>query len=74
MVRVLDKDGAQIELKDDDDAMDTFNLARMDADNDRDRYVADDAEIEESGFAIADIEEAAEQAGYSDADDDLLDI
>ena len=34
----------------------------------------DDAEIEESGFAIADIEEAAEQAGYSDADDDLLDI
>ena len=73
-IQVLDKDGQQIELKDDEDAMDTFNLARMDADNDRDRYVADDAEIEESGFAIADAEEAASGAAYSDAGDDLLDI
>ena len=73
-IQVLDKDGQQIELKDDDDAMDTFNLARMDADNDRDRYVADDAEIEESGFAIADAEEAASGAAYSGAGDDLLDI
>ena len=74
-IQVLDQDGNQIELKDDEDAMDTFNLARMDADNDRDRYVADDAEIEESGFAIADAEEAAREAGYSDmGGDDLLDI
>ena len=30
-VQVLDRDGNQIELKEDEDAMDTFNLARMDA-------------------------------------------
>ena len=72
---MLDHEGNQIELKDDEDAMDTFNLARMDADNDRERYVADDTEIEESGFAIADMEEAAKEAGYSDmGGDDLLDI
>ena len=32
-VQVLDRDGNQIELKEDEDAMDTFNLARMDADD-----------------------------------------
>ena len=74
-IQVLDKDGNQIELKDDDDAMDTFNLARMDAENDRERYVADDAEIEESGFAIADAEDAADgNDGFSGGDDDLLNI
>ena len=36
-VQVLDRDGNQIELKEDEDAMDTFNLARMDFE-----YVADD--------------------------------
>ena len=49
----------QIELKDDDDAIDTFNLARMDADNDRaSECWRTMTEIEESGFAIADAEEA----------------
>ena len=42
-IQVLDKDGNAIELKDDEDAMDTFNLARMDADDDRHRAVAEDA-------------------------------
>ena len=70
-IQVLDKDGNEIELKDDDDAMDTFNLARMDADNDRDRYVANDAEIEESGFAIGDGEDAAREAGFTGLDDSL---
>ena len=32
-VQVLDRDGNQIELKEDEDAMDTFNLARMDAED-----------------------------------------
>ena len=74
-IQVLDQDGNQIELKDDEDAMDTFNLARMDADNERDRYVADDAELEASGVAVAAAAEAARDAGYSDmGDDDLLDI
>ena len=36
-VQVLDRDGNQIELKEDEDAMDTFNLARMDAEDDRHR-------------------------------------
>ena len=31
-IKVLDKDGQEIELKDDDDEMTTFNLSRMDAD------------------------------------------
>ena len=36
-VQVLDRDGNQIELKEDEDAMDTFNLARMDAEDERHR-------------------------------------
>jgi DNA-directed RNA polymerase subunit beta len=56
----LDADGNIIELKEDEDAMDTFNLARMDADDDRRRNVADEAEFQESGF---DIEDAPEDAG-----------
>ena len=57
-IQVLDKDGNEIELKDDDDEMTTFNLARMDADrDDREEYVADDASFEESGFAIEDVDE-----------------
>ena len=56
-IRVLDKDGEEIELKDDDDEMTTFNLSRMDREDgrdDREEYVADDESFEESGFAIED--------------------
>ena len=51
-VQVLDRDGNQIELKEDEDAMDTFNLARMDAEDDRHRSnpFADEAELEDAGF------------------------
>ena len=59
-IQVLDPDGNTIELKDDEDAMDTFNLARMDADDDRRRAFADETEFQESGF---DIEDAPEDAG-----------
>ncbi len=59
-IQVLDPEGNVIELKDDEDAMDTFNLARMDADDDRRRAFADEAEFQESGF---DIEDAPEDAG-----------
>ena len=34
-VQVLDAQGNPIELREDEDAMDTFNLARMDADDER---------------------------------------
>ena len=65
-IQVLDADGNTIELKEDEDAMDTFNLARMDADDDRHRSsFADDAEFQEAGY---DIEDAPEDAG---ADIDL---
>ncbi len=47
---MLDKDGNVIELKEDEDAMDTFNLARMDADDDRHRAFSEEAEFQESGF------------------------
>ena len=57
-IKVLDKNGDEIELKDDEDEMTTFNLARMDADrDDREEYVADDAAFVESGFAIEDVED-----------------
>ena len=68
-IQVLDADGNTIELKEDEDAMDTFNLSRMDADDDRHRAFAEEAEFTESGF---DIEDAPEDAG-SDSDDGNLD-
>ncbi len=69
-IQVLDVDGNTIDLKEDEDALDTFNLSRMDADDDRHRSMAQDAEFEESGF---DIEDAPDDAGSeldSDFDDD----
>ena len=62
-IQVLDAAGNAIELRDDEDAMDTFNLARMDADDERGRsaYTEDmEAEFQESGY---DIEDAPEDAG-----------
>ena len=59
-IQVLDKDGNVIELKENEDALDTFNLARMDADDDRHRTFAEEEELQESGF---DIEDAPEDAG-----------
>ena len=50
-IQVLDRDGNQIELKEDEDALDAFNLARMDADDERSRNpFADEAELEDAGF------------------------
>ncbi len=70
-IQVLDKDGNQIELKEDEDAMDTFNLNRMDAEDDRHRNFADDAEIVDSGFAIEDVEEEGEGMPVEEDDDGL---
>ena len=68
-IQVLDADGNVIELKEDEDAMDTFNLARMDAEDERSsRAFADEADFEEAGFAF---EDAPEDAGADiDADFD----
>ena len=50
-IQVLDRDGNQIELKEDEEALDTFNLARMDADDERSRNpFADEEELEHAGF------------------------
>ena len=60
-IQVLDKEGNVIELKENEDALDTFNLARMDADDDRHRNsFVEEAEFEEAGFAF---EDAPEDAG-----------
>ena len=70
-VQVLDRDGNQIELKGDEDAMDTFNLARMDAEDDRHRSnpFADEAELEDAGFEyVADDEVNADFAGDDQED------
>ena len=75
-IQVLDAQGNPIELREDEDAMDTFNLARMDADDERSRsaYTEDmAAEFQESGY---DIEDAPEDAGadigadFDDGEDD----
>ena len=70
-VQVLDRDGNQIELKEDEDAMDTFNLARMDAEDERHRSnpFADEAELEDAGFEyVADDEINADFAGDDQED------
>ena len=70
-VQVLDRDGNQIELKEDEDAMDTFNLARMDAEDDRHHSnpFADEAELEDAGFEyVADDEVNADFAGDDQED------
>ena len=70
-VQVLDRDGNQIELKEDEDAMDTFNLARMDAEDDRHRNnpFADEAELEDAGFEyVAEDEVNADFAGDDQED------
>ena len=70
-VQVLDRDGNQIELKEDEDAMDTFNLARMDAEDERHRSnpFADEAELADAGFEyVADDEVNADFAGDDQED------
>ena len=70
-VQVLDRDGNQIELKEDEDAMDTFNLARMDAEDERHRSnpFADEAKLEDAGFEyVADDEVNADFASDDQED------
>ena len=68
-VQVLDRDGNQIELKEDEDAMDTFNLARMDAEDERQKRYADESELADAGFEyVADDEVNADFAGDDQED------
>ena len=70
-IEVLDADGNPVELKDDEDAMDTFNLARMDADNERQNRHYDAAEFQNAGF---DVQDAPPDAGADvGLDDDYTD-
>ena len=64
-VRILDKEGNEIELKDDDD--DDF------IPNARDDYRADDSEIESSGYSIEDMPEDAGVDAYDGMDSDMND-
>ena len=65
-VKVLDKNGEEIELKDDeeDDFIPGFR--------DKDDYRADDSEIEAAGYAIEDVEDELDD--YDDADEEDLDL
>src|SRR5574344_458719 len=65
-IQVLDADGNQIELKEDEDALDTFNLARMDADNERENRYADEDELADAGYEEVDDEEV--DASYDSVD------
>ena len=67
-VQVLDREGNQIELKEDEDALDTFNLARMDADDDRQRRYANEEELSDAGFEYVPEEEV--DADFEDSGDD----
>ena len=66
---VLDADGNQIELKEDEDALDTFNLARMDAEDERQKRFADEDELADAGFDYVADEEV--DASFDDADDEF---
>jgi DNA-directed RNA polymerase subunit beta len=65
-VRVLDKDGNMIELKDDedDDFTPTFNSVE---------YKSDDREIEDSGYSIEEIDEDKLDLDPGSDDDDYTD-
>ena len=67
-IQVLDENGNEIELKEDEDALDTFNLARMDADDDRQMRYADEDELADAGYEEVDDEEV--DASYNDVDED----
>ena len=67
-IQVLDENGNEIELKEDEDALDTFNLARMDADDDRQQRYADEDELADAGYEQVDDEEV--DASYNDVDED----
>ena len=67
-IQVLDEHGNEIELKEDEDALDTFNLARMDADDDRQQRYADEDELADAGYEQVDDEEV--DASYNDVDED----
>ena len=60
-VRVLDKDGSEIELKDDDD--DDFIPEMKD-----EIYQSDDSEIEAEGYSIENIPEDEYDSDYSSMD------
>jgi len=61
-IRVLDKNGDEIELKtdDDDDGYPVFNGGSEPSDDEGESYVAADSELEDSGFAIEDPDETYE--------------
>ncbi|MBE6968301.1 MAG: DNA-directed RNA polymerase subunit beta [Ruminococcaceae bacterium] len=63
-VRILDKDGEEIELKDDDD--DDFQPSL----SDESRYLADESEIEAAGFEIEQVEEEGDEVYDDELDDD----
>ena len=67
-IQVLDENGNEIELKEDEDALDTFNLARMDADDDRQLRFADEDELADAGYEEVDDEEV--DASYDSVDED----
>ena len=68
-IQVLDEDGNQIELKEDENAPDSFNLARMDAEDDRRSRCADESELADAGFDYVPEEEV--EASYDGADDEF---
>ncbi|SMC47039.1 DNA-directed RNA polymerase subunit beta [Papillibacter cinnamivorans] len=73
-IRVLDKNGSEIELKDDED-MDTFQSRR----GEDDVYVAEEEEIAAGGFGIEDVEDEEDDLTFDDgeegeADGELFDI
>ena len=68
-IQVLDEDGNQIELKEDENAPDSFNLARMDAEDDRRNRYADESELADAGFDYVPEEEV--EASYDGADDEF---
>ena len=69
-IRVLDKNGDEIELRDEEDDG-PLNYSRVEADgDDREEYVSDDSAFEEAGFGIEDMDD--DDFGADDGDDDMF--
>ena len=70
-VKVLDKDGSEIELKDDEE--DDFVPGFRDIDNEKGDYRADDSEIVDAGYSIEDVNDELDDYDDSAVLDDYDD-
>ncbi len=71
-IKVLDKNGDEIELRDDEEEMTPMHYSRVDSDDSEpEEYVADDTAFEDAGYSIGNGDED-DDYGADDGDDDMF--